>query len=131
MPDRESEQIFEHFSIRSRPTRHTDNSIGYRVEAASGKSVVYSGDTGFSEAVIELAKGADLLILEASFPDGHGVEGHLTPYEAGRMAALAGVGRLCLTHFYPESLTADIGAQCRKAYDGELILGRDLLHLHV
>jgi len=53
--------------------------------------------------------------------------GHLTPSSAGRMAALAGAKRLVLTHFYPECLGTDIADQCRKTYDGKLILARDLL----
>jgi ribonuclease BN (tRNA processing enzyme) len=93
--------------------------------------VVYSGDTGFCDAVVELAQGADLLILESSFPDGEACDGHLTPSLAGRMATLAGVERLVLIHFYPECLRTDITAQCRRTYGGELILGEDLLLLRV
>jgi len=80
---------------------------------------------------VELAQGADLLILESSFPDEDPCEGHLTPSLAGRMAALAGVKRLVLIHFYPECLRTDVSAQCRKTYQGELILGEDLLLLRV
>lgn len=122
---------FGNFRIKTAPTGHTPNSLAYRMDSGDGQSVVFSGDTGFSEAVIDLARGADLLILESAFPDGDEVRGHLTPSLAGRMAALAGVNRLVLTHFYPESFTADITTQCRKTYDGELILARDLLRLCV
>jgi ribonuclease BN (tRNA processing enzyme) len=119
------------FDLISQPTRHTPDSLAYRVEGLSGKSFVYSGDTGFCEEIVELARGTDLLILECSFPDGEAVEGHLTPALAGRIADLAGVNRLVLIHFYPQVLTTDIASQCRRTYSGELILGRDLLHLRV
>jgi ribonuclease BN (tRNA processing enzyme) len=112
-------------------TPHTENSVAYRIEDHSGRRVVYAGDTAFSEEVVQLAQSADLLILEASFPDGHEVPGHLTPSAAGRMATLAGAKRLLLTHFYPECLRTDIAAQCRKTYQGELILARDLLTIHL
>ena len=117
--------------IMTCPVSHTPNSIAYRVEDGQGKIFVYSGDTGFCNEIVTLAEGADLLILEASFPDGEEVEGHLTPSGAGRIASLAGVKRLVLTHFYPECLATDIAAQCRRSFGGELTLGSDLLHLHI
>jgi ribonuclease BN (tRNA processing enzyme) len=119
------------FALITTPTNHTPHSLAYRVRDREGKSVVYSGDTGYCQEVVDLAKGADLLILESSFPDGQACEGHLTPSLAGRMAALAGVGRLVLVHFYPECLATNVAAQCRRTYDGELILGEDLLMLRV
>lgn len=122
---------YPNFSIITRPTDHTPNSLAYRVESQAGKSLVYSGDTGFCEEIVELATGSDLLILESSFPDGEEVEGHLTPSQAGHLASLAGAKRLLLTHFYPECLRTDIAAQCRKIYKGELIVGSDLLHIHI
>ena len=93
--------------------------------------MVFSGDTGYCRAIVDLSKGADLLVLEASFPEGQAVEGHMTPAEAGRVAAEAGVERLVLTHFYPEVLATDIEGQCRQAYGGTLILARDLMEIEV
>lgn len=122
---------YKAFDIISQPTKHTPHSIAYRVENPSGKSFVYSGDTGFCHEIVDLAQNTDLLILECSFPDGEQVEGHLTPSLAGQLASSARVRRLLLVHLYPEVLATDIARQCRKTYTGELILGRDLLHLHV
>ena len=122
---------YKAFDIISQPTKHTPHSIAYRVESPSGKSFVYSGDTGFCPEIVDLARGCDLLILECSFPDGEETEGHLTPSLAGQIASSAGVNRLLLVHFYPDVLATDIARQCRKTYAGELILGTDLLHLHV
>ena len=119
------------FTVITSPTNHTPNSLAYRIEDRTGKAMVYSGDTGFCDEVVELARGSDLLILESAFPDGDEFEGHLTPSLAGRIATLAGVERLVLIHFYPECLRTDITSQCRKSYDGELILGVDLLHICV
>ena len=121
----------EAFDIISQPVKHADPSIAYRVEHPSGKSLVYSGDTGFCPEIIDLAKESDLLILECALPDNKEIEVHLTPSLAGKIATQAGVRRLLLGHFYPEVLETDITAECRKTYDGELILGRDLLHVKV
>ena len=131
-PDQKAWKDWGGFKITWRPTGHTPGSIAYRVEeTGGGRSVVYTGDTGFCGELVELARGANLLIAEAAFPEGKEVEDHLSPSQAGRIAALAKVDKLLLTHFYPECLSGDIGAQCRKTYDGELVVGRDLLHVRI
>jgi ribonuclease BN (tRNA processing enzyme) len=111
--------------------RHTDACLAYRFETPYGATLVYSGDTGACESLIALAKGCDLLILECSFPEGAGREGHLTPRQAGELAEAAGAKKLVLVHFYPDVLATDIVTPCRRAYKGELILGRDLLAVRV
>jgi len=122
---------FDKFKILSAPLNHTPHSLGLRIEDSSGGIIVYSGDTGYCEEIVDLAKGADLLILESSFPDGKAIAGHLTPSQAGEIATRSGAKRLLLTHFYPECLRTNIGSQCRKTYQGELILAADLMSLSV
>ncbi|MBT8172383.1 ribonuclease Z [Candidatus Bathyarchaeota archaeon] len=67
-----------------------------------GRKIVYSGDTGPSEAIVNLAKNADLLIHEATFKDEMKEraikDGHSTPIIAAEAAKAAGVKRLILTH---------------------------------
>ena len=67
---------------------------------AGGRSLVYTGDTGPCPAVVELARGADVLLAEAAYPDEPGLPDglHLTGRQAGEHAAEAGVGRLLVTH---------------------------------
>jgi ribonuclease BN (tRNA processing enzyme) len=67
---------------------------------AGGRSLVYTGDTGPCAAVVDLARGADVLLAEAAHPDVPGLPPalHLTGREAGEHAAAAHVGRLLLTH---------------------------------
>jgi ribonuclease BN (tRNA processing enzyme) len=125
----EDQKTVDAFRVLTHPTPHTPNSLAYRVTSASGTSFVYTGDTGFTSELAEFARGCDCLITEASYPEGQEVEGHLTPSQAGRIAALAGARKLVLLHFYPEVLGTDIVAQCRKTFGGELVLGRDRLHL--
>jgi ribonuclease BN (tRNA processing enzyme) len=126
-----AERSYNGYTVRSQPLGHTSNSLAYRIHDEGGKSLVYSGDTDLCDAIVELAEGCDLLILECSFPDGGEVEGHLTPAQAGQVAALAGAHKLLLVHFYPEVLGTDIARACRRTYKGELVLGRDLLHITV
>src|SRR5262249_39629893 len=98
-------------------------SYSYRFETPD-RTIVFTGDTGPSQAVAELAKGADMLVSEVSYlsPDDakalrvrngtwdkmsqeeqkgflrHMVEEHLTPAEVGKLAAKAGVKTVLLTH---------------------------------
>ncbi|MDD4242104.1 MAG: MBL fold metallo-hydrolase [Smithellaceae bacterium] len=80
------------------------------VKMTSGQKVCYITDAVWSEQnaarMIELARGAELLFVEAPFL--HEDEAtaarkhHLTARQAGRLAALANVKRLCLFHFSPK-----------------------------
>ncbi len=128
---RQDQIAFDAFTVDTLPMAHLESSIGYRITGTGGTSVAFTGDTGFCENAIALSREADLLICEAALPDAMRVEGHLTPSLAGRIAAEAGARRLVLTHFYPECDTVDIEAECRKTYNGPLILARDLLVIDV
>jgi ribonuclease BN (tRNA processing enzyme) len=114
--------------INSAPTNHIAGSLAYRVEAA-GRSLVYSGDTDASDSLVDLARKADLLVLEAANPSK--IPGHLTPPEAGRLAAQAGVKRLLLTHFYPPCDAVDVVAQAAQEFKGEVLRAEDGLSLTV
>ena len=79
--------------------------------------------------IVELGRGAELLILECSMPDERKVAGHLTPSECGRIAQEAGCRHLVLTHFYPVFQGYDIRRRVRRFYRGRLTLARDLIHV--
>lgn len=74
--------------------------------SAGGAVFTYSGDCGPCPELVRLARGADVLLAEATYPDrvpaGH--EGNLsTAADAGRQARAANVRRLVLTHAWPEN----------------------------
>ena len=74
-----------------------------------GTRIVYAGDMGPSEAVVELARGADLLILEATLETSATDDirrGHLTTEEAIDHAVRAGVPKAVLVHYPAERLEA-------------------------
>ena len=119
------------FDVDSLPMDHSDKSLAYRITAPDGRSVVYSGDTDVCENLVTLAKETDVLICESALPDAMKVPGHLTPSLAGQIATRARVKKLVLTHFYPECDAVDVSAQCRKTYQGPLILAEDLLEIHL
>jgi len=113
------------WSAQAFPVAHIASSIGYRVTLDTGKTFVYTGDTGPCESLVDLCRDADLLLIEASAPDGAGVSGHLTPSQAGEAASRAGARRVVLTHFYPACDRVDMLEQLRKTYDGEATLAED------
>lgn len=73
------------------------------VECA-GKRFVYSGDTAWTDDLVSFAKGADLLMLDAGFLEKDWSESapHMTAAQCGKAAAVAGAGKLLLTHFWPD-----------------------------
>jgi ribonuclease BN (tRNA processing enzyme) len=127
-PDGPDEVRLEGLVIKSAPTHHTEGSLAFRVEAED-RSLVYSGDTDESDSLVDLARGADLLVLEAANP--FKVPGHLTPPEAGRLAARAGVARLLLTHFYPPCDAVDVVALAAREFSGEVLRAEDGLRVAV
>jgi len=127
-------------------------SLSYRFDTAD-RSVVFSGDTTYSENLITLARGADVLvteviepvILRAWFDDvvaaggyqdnpeniwKHIVETHLKTEDAGRIAQAAGIGTLALHHLLPGALVPDLEDSyyltgIRQHFQGEVIVGHD------
>jgi ribonuclease BN (tRNA processing enzyme) len=122
---------FDDFTIRTSPVAHNAESIAFRITGRGGASVVYSGDTDTCEDLVRLAREADVLICESAMPDGRKVRGHLTPSAAGEIATRAKVDKLVLTHFYPECDTVDVESQCRRTYDGPLLLAEDLMTIEL
>jgi len=112
------------------PVQHRPESIAYRLEAA-GNAVVYTGDTEYTEPVVEFVRGAHTLLAECSFPDDRPVPGHLTPSGVARIASEAGVGRVVLTHIYPSVDNAELIPEVKRGYDGEVILAEDGLKFSV
>jgi len=108
---------------------HTSESIGYRLVDKSGKVIVYSGDTEYSPHLIELAYGADLLILECSFPEP--TPGHLYPKLAAKVAMEAGAKWLVLTHLYPVCDSYDIITPIKAEFGGKITIAQDLMRIKV
>ena len=70
----------------------------------AGAKFTYSADTRPGDEIVDAARGADLLLIEATLPrpERTGVRGHLTPEEAGEHARRAGAKRVVLTHISDE-----------------------------
>lgn len=91
------------FTVRFATTDHPLPCCAVRV-TADDRALAYTADTAYSREVVEIARGADLLLAEASLEESQaGFRGHMTASEAGTMAREAGVKRLLLTHFWPRA----------------------------
>jgi ribonuclease BN (tRNA processing enzyme) len=122
------------------------HAFAYRIDAPD-RSIVISGDTTVSDNLIDLARGADVLVHEALWPDAVDriaarspnaarlresiMSHHTTAEEAGRVAQAADVKLLVLSHLVPaddpevtEQMWLDAA---RKHYRGPVLLGRDLM----
>lgn len=128
--------------------------FAFRFDTDDG-SVVLSGDTAPTPNLVTLAEGADVLVHEvfddawagdAGHPDAgdgsweatqrnqHLVNSHTPLGQVGKVAAEAGVGRLVLTHFIPGDDVLPDGhwrAGAAAGYDGEIIVGRDLMEIPI
>jgi ribonuclease BN (tRNA processing enzyme) len=123
-------------------------SFAYRFDTAD-RSIVISGDTTPSDNLIELARGADVLVHEAFYPSGIDrlvrkvpnasdlkrsiVSHHTTAEDAGRVAQAARVKTLVLSHLVPaddpaitEQMWID---EASKEFQGRVLVGRDLMEI--
>ena len=110
---------------------HQPESVAYRVESDDGKSVVISGDTDYCPDLVELARDVDVLVIESALPDEMKAKGHLTPSLAGRIGREANCKKMVLTHLYPVCDTIDIAQQCKKEYQGELLIAEDSMEISI
>jgi ribonuclease BN (tRNA processing enzyme) len=120
-------------------------SLSFRFDLAD-RSIVYTGDTGPSDAVTRLANGADLLVSELIDPKfietfstkqkrsremhEHLTDHHINPDQVGQMAAKAKVKRVVITHLVagrdPNVDTAPYVAGVKKWFDGPVEIADDL-----
>lgn len=113
------------FEVESAVLEHPIESHGMRLTAA-GRTLAYSADTAASDALVHLARDADVFLCEASWPSQPppppGL--HLTGTQAGEHATRAGARRLLLTHLLPFHDPEVILAEARQTYTGPLELAR-------
>ena len=113
----------DEFRIHSTPVKHMVPTLALKVESkASGRILVYSADTEPSDALVKFARGADILVHEAT---GEGL-GHSSSQQAGRVARRSDAKQLVLVHLPmmdadPEQHRLDavgeFGANVRVAHD--------------
>jgi ribonuclease BN (tRNA processing enzyme) len=140
-----------HFDFHKVPESARQKSYSYRFDTP-GRAIVFTGDTGPSEALTELAKGADLLVSEANSIDQRMQDllrsgqwqvmtpqerdrikqqmaaGHLSTEDVGKLAARAGVKTVVLTHltFKDNDDYASWAAEVQRHFSGPVLVAKDL-----
>lgn len=108
------------FTIETVRAAHPVEAYCVRVNAG-GASVTYSGDTGPTPALAELARGTDIALFEASFVGAQNpVDLHLSGADAGRLAREADAGLLVLTHHVAWNDPAVVLAEAATEFDGPI-----------
>jgi len=122
--------------------------FGYRFDAAD-RSIVISGDTRPSDTLIALARGADVLVHDALYPEAVDrlvanvpnapalkqsiLSHHTSAEDAGRVAQAAGVKTLVLSHLVPPEdpqITPQMWIDAAsRHFAGTVIVGEDLLEI--
>lgn len=98
----ESFDILPNLTATALSTPHTNESHAVHLRDKTGKTLVYTSDTGMSEPLSAFARKADLLLMECSFVKNKPVEKHLELAEAIYLIRKAAPKKAVLTHFYPE-----------------------------
>lgn len=115
------------FTLTSFPGIHTVESFGTRIAGPSESDpartveMFFTGDTDEAPAILEGARGVDLLLSEVGFTTADTTRGiHMDGVRAGRLASRAGVGRLVATHIQPWTDRAEVERELRSTWDGPL-----------
>lgn len=121
-------------SVKSRD-RHTVTPEQVIGPSRRGRKIVYTGDTKSSENIIELAKGADVLIHDCTLADELADKAeensHSTPQVASEVAKRAGVKQLVLIHVSPRYEDDSVLLEQAKKIFPNTIAARDLLVLEI
>ena len=112
---------------------HPVPTVSTRIEV-DGVTLVYSGDSAGGEDLVEIARGADLLLCEATWvgdPADYPPDIHLTAAEAAKVANEAGVERLILTHLAGATDREQALAEAAAIFEGTVELAEDLVRYRV
>jgi ribonuclease BN (tRNA processing enzyme) len=110
------------------PTQHFIPCFAMRVEDANQRTLFYSSDTGSVQPLLNLVNGVEVVIAEATLED-HGnrpeaERGHMTPEDAGRLAAAAGAHTLVVTHLWSERPDNVVERKVAEVFDGRIVIAK-------
>jgi ribonuclease BN (tRNA processing enzyme) len=110
--------------LRTAKTPHTPESLAVRVDAG-GRSVCYTGDSAPSDDLVELFRGASVLVAECSFVEDNRGTKHLVAAEVAEMASAAGVGHLVATHSYFDPEAERLAERLARGFAGKISIAHD------
>jgi ribonuclease BN (tRNA processing enzyme) len=120
----------ENWKVTCAPVKHFDG-VAYKL-TIGGKSIIYTGDMGYDDRLIEFGKNANLAIMECSYPDSRAPK-HLSPEDIGKLAALGHFKKIVLTHMYPEieGQEDEIIKKIKAIAGAEVIAAHDLMKIDI
>src|SRR6266576_192678 len=121
-------EILPGLSARTFSTPHTIESLAIRLEEKSAV-MVYTSDSGYSDELIEFARGAQVPLMECSFFKNKPIKTHLELTEAMQIARTCEPEKLVLSHLYSEWDGIDLASEALKLWRGETIEAFDGLSL--
>lgn len=110
-------------SILTQPVTHyagPEASTAIRIET-SGKTIAFSGDTGWNDVLVEIAKGSDVFLCDCFDRHDKPFEGHLSYDTLLRNADRLETDRLIMTHLGPEMIHTSDTFEIEQAHDGLVI----------
>jgi ribonuclease BN (tRNA processing enzyme) len=122
-------EILPEVSANTFSTPHTRESLAIRLKDKSGSELVYTSDTGYSEALAEFARAATVLLMECAFFQNKPVEKHLELRDAMQMARIVQPKQVVLSHLYLEWDGIDLASEAKRLWLGETIEAFDGLRL--
>lgn len=129
LPAEEMAFVLENKDVRiyASPVKHIIPTVGLRIEfIQSGKVVAYSCDTEPCDAVVNLARGADVLIHECSGAS----YGHSSAAQSGEIATRAGVKALYLIHYPTGGFNySKLADEARTSFTGDVYITEDFMQL--
>jgi len=140
--EQSSKELSASLRISTLPVPHSPKtpSLGVRLDfTKSGRSIVYTGDTTFTEEMAQFAAGCDLLVHEANFSEvlHPGVNaagyGHSTARQAGHTAAQANCRVLALVHISGDydGREDQVCAEAAQEFTGQIIIPNDSATLYL
>lgn len=122
---------FDDFKITAAKVPHIESSQAYKIESEGG-ILVYSGDTDYSDSLINLAANTDLLIIECALAnESYKMRGHLTPNEVIKTINASNPKKVVITHLYPECDDEKVVETVSKNVDAEVIEAQDFLEINI
>lgn len=121
-------------TVTAFPTKHAMESYGYRFETAD-RTIVVSGDTSPTQAMIDACRGCDVLIHEAQSPEwlaarpetfqNFATKYHTSTTQLAELASHAKPHLLILYH-YSSLVPDDLLREMMGRYEGHVVVGKDL-----
>ncbi len=130
-----TEEALETFSVKAFEVKHqvlhkNVDALALRFES-DNKSVVFSGDTMKCEGIERAILNADIFIADCSISKDAPSGPHLRTNEIGEISSKQGIKKVILSHLLPRNYNKNLVGEVKEEFNGEVVLGKDLMEIEV